>query len=157
MTRREPLKGIEMTEIKAIKAYIETGNGSGAGTNSRVYLGIGGREFYVDASGNVFEAGAKETFVFGAGATVTDPEYNNPVQPQMYTEYLNESPVYLRSDDSGNASAWEVANVQVSIHTDNGDQPVAIYINRLLHGNDATIWLGTNYGLRLDLTRVHDA
>jgi hypothetical protein len=51
-----------MVEITRINVIVKTGNVNGAGTDGRVYLGIGGREFRLDQPGNQFEQDDSDNF-----------------------------------------------------------------------------------------------
>ena len=54
-----------MPQITSIHLTLITGNASGAGTDGDVYLGICGREFFVDTTANDFERGASREYIFG--------------------------------------------------------------------------------------------
>jgi len=138
-----------------IRAFVRTGNSSGSGTDANVYLGIAGREFALSSAEiNNFEAGSQYTYVLGAASNVEAPDYNNPVNPQLYTEWLTQHPVYLRMDGSGTASAWEVDKVTVTVHIEGSSDNVAAatYSSPIIDGEDQTIWLDNGYGLQLGLS-----
>jgi hypothetical protein len=52
-------------EINRINEVVKTGNVNRAGANRKIYLGIGGREFKLNNSGNQFEIKGLDTFVIG--------------------------------------------------------------------------------------------
>ena len=59
-----------MAAITTIDLVVHTANVTGAGTDADVYLGLAGREFYVDSSLNDFEQGQNITYTFGANPNV---------------------------------------------------------------------------------------
>ncbi|MFJ8660287.1 hypothetical protein [Streptomyces sp. NPDC093795] len=79
-----------MTAITKISARVKTANVSGADTGACVYLGIGGREFLLDSTGADFTVGADQTFTFGEGNNVNNPEYDDPHSPQLDTLHLGD-------------------------------------------------------------------
>ena len=56
-----------MVEINQIIVKIKTSNEVAAGTNGKIYLGIGGREFRLDKPGNQFERNNLDVFTIGVG------------------------------------------------------------------------------------------
>ena len=83
-----------MVLVNTIYLKLNTRPVENAGTDGRVYLGIGGREFYVDSEYedyDDFEAGSTRTYIFGEvpSPTYLDgewaparyPEDNDPRQP----------------------------------------------------------------------------
>jgi serine protease len=136
------------TNITQIKVEIKTGNMNGSGTNGRIYLGIGGREFKLDKPGNQFEKGDSDTFTIGTGSnienvTVNDlPTSNNTESPIIKHLDIIMFPKYIRFDPSDNDDNWNVENVQVEV----------VDIGRTYRGpRDGNIWLGSRSGLFLGL------
>ncbi|MGW5820073.1 PLAT/LH2 domain-containing protein [Streptomyces noursei] len=140
-----------MANIERINAYIATGTDSGAGTDAYIYLGIAGREFLLDASGNDFENGTEFTYTLGDQTNVSYPEYNDPRKPQLTTEDLHH-PTYLRFVASGTGPDWQLDRVTVTVNPNLAD--AVTYDRKALEGEGNTIWLGTSYGERLYLDRV---
>lgn len=61
-----------MPKVTRIELHLQTGGQRNAGTDGDIYLGICGREFYIDSPEDDFETGATRTYVFaGAAATGT--------------------------------------------------------------------------------------
>ena len=85
-----------MPRINSIHLHIQTGGRSGAGTNGRVYLGLGGREFSIDAAGDDFERGAAREYILGEGANINNAAVNDPRSQQLFTETVANFPVYIR-------------------------------------------------------------
>jgi len=141
-----------MVEITQINIILKTGNVIGAGTDGRVYLGIGGREFKLDKPGNQFEKGDSDTFTIGNGsnienATVNDlPTSNNTESPIIKHLNILIFSKYIRFDPSDNDDNWNVENVQVEV----------VDIGRTYGGpRDGNIWLGSRSGLFLGLKEVN--
>ena len=59
------------------------------GRNGKVYLGIGGREFRLNKSGNQFQQNKGDEFIIGVGSNVLKPEKNDLLQTSSFS---NDSP-----------------------------------------------------------------
>src|SRR6185436_1829906 len=103
-----------MTNITKIEVVIDTGSD---GTNGRVYLGVGGREFRLDNSGNDFAANTSaQTFILGYGASILNAVDNDPRSPYpLVTEILDKYPKYIRFEPENDDDIWNLAFVKVSI------------------------------------------
>jgi hypothetical protein len=55
-----------MASVSGILCQIVTGNVDAAGTDGRVYLGLGGREFRLDSTADDFEKGSWREYILGA-------------------------------------------------------------------------------------------
>ena len=139
-----------MVEITQINVIVKTGSVNGAGTDGRVYLGLGGREFRLNKPGNQFEQGNSDTFVIGTGSNIenTDdvnslPSPNgNTSSPNIEDADVESNPKYIRFDPNNNDDNWNVENVQVEV----------VDIGRTFRGpRDGNIWLGSRSGLFLGL------
>ncbi len=116
-----------MAEIESIDVTIQTSNIDNAGTDGDVYLGILGREFFLDTSADDFEKGSIRTYRLGDGTNVKSPELNDPRKPQLDTRDLNKNPtesdplqnykfpVYIRFEPSGSGPDWNIASVNVEV------------------------------------------
>jgi hypothetical protein len=104
-----------MPDIKSFSATIQTANVENAGTDGDVYLGICGREFYLDSSADDFERGSNRTYKFGDGANILNKDLNDPRKPQLRSEDLNKFPVYIRFEPSGESPDWNLTFVNVEI------------------------------------------
>ena len=139
-----------MVEITQINLIVKTGNVLGAGTNGKIYLGIGGREFKLDKPGNQFEKGDSDTFTIGTGSNIENPNEVNSLptpsgntnSPSIEDMDIEFNPKYIRFDPRDNDDNWNVENVQVEV----------VDIGRTYRGpRDGNIWLGFRFGLFLGL------
>ncbi|MGW8989810.1 hypothetical protein ACWGRF_07765 [Streptomyces zhihengii] len=88
-----------MAPITQIRAHVETADVGGAGSDSWIYLGVGGREFLLDLQGRSDTGrAADDTYYFGEGTNADNAEYNDPRKPQLDTDDLAHFPVYLRME-----------------------------------------------------------
>lgn len=101
-----------------IKFEVVTDTGS-YGTDGKVYLGLGGREFRLNSGVDDFIANsAPTTFVFGLGSTVNNSPDNDPRSPfPLTTENVDKYPIYIRFEPSSDTDIWTLASVTVSIFT----------------------------------------
>jgi len=116
-----------MAPISKIEVEIKTGDVANAGTDGHVYLGICGREFYLDR-GNVndFEKGHTDTFILGGNAAnILNKGENDPRKPQLDTENLPNNvgvdgfPVYIRFEPRGGNPDWNLETVSVRVFVGN--------------------------------------
>lgn len=143
-----------MAAISKVEAYVFTAEDSGGGTDSYVYLGLGGREFALDTTADDFEQGAVQTFVLGEDGNVVNPATNDPRRPQLDTSDLHLFPVYLRIEPSGSEPDWCLERAIVTVNPD--QDSLAKYDFLSLAGTEAhqKIWLGTRHGKILYLKRI---
>ena len=89
-----------------------------SGTDGRVYLGIGGRDFDLIIDGKEFKNGSTDTFVLGEGTNSgADPRDNDPRSPlQLVTETLSKYPVYIRFEPTRNDDRWEIDEIKVTVN-----------------------------------------
>ncbi|MET0753358.1 MAG: PLAT/LH2 domain-containing protein [Pyrinomonadaceae bacterium] len=105
-----------MADILKFTVQVKTTDVANAGTNSDVYLGICGREFFLDSPGNDFVRGTTTTYILGEGAfNILDKPLNDPRHPQLRTEDLDRFPVYIRMEPSGDSPDWNLSTVTVEI------------------------------------------
>jgi hypothetical protein len=139
-----------MVEITQINVIVKTGNINGAGTDGRVYLGIGGREFKLDQPGNQFEKGDLDTFTIGIGSNIENTDDVNSLpaptgntnSPNVEDTDIEFNPTYIRFDPNDSDDNWNVEKVQVQV----------VDIGRTYQGpRDGNIWLGSRSGLFLGL------
>jgi hypothetical protein len=131
-----------MTAITRIDLRLVTGNRSNAGTDDNVYLGICGREFYVDSSSNDFEQGSDRIYTFGVGSNVTHAEENDPRTPfALQTENLGRFPVYIRHEPVAlGENSWNVERVTVTVNPGTAQ----VQFDALAGANN--LWLGVFSG-----------
>ena len=136
-----------MAAIEKIECRLRTGND---GTDGDVYLGICGREFYLDSSSNDFERGADDTYVMGLGAAILERQYNDPRSPyRLKTENLDNFPTYIRFAPKGRDDNWRLESVQVSVFSSSNQVDAEF---QALGGSD-NLWLGVRRGLYCYLFR----
>ena len=105
-----------MTSISKITVKIVTSNMDGAGTDGNVYLGLCGREFFLDSSGDDFEKNSNFTYVRGDGSTILNKDGNDPRKPQLNAEDLDKFPAYIRFEPLGGSnSGWNLKSVNVEV------------------------------------------
>ena len=136
-----------MPQITRIELHLETGEQSGAGTDGDVYLGLCGREFYIDSSKDDFERGASRTYIFGdsnSDRNVQHPDLNDPNSHYLETENLEKFPVYIRfQPHAGNprADRWQLERADVYL---NGSDVYDWTTFGIIRG--VGIWLGIPCG-----------
>jgi hypothetical protein len=149
-----------MAKITGILCQIITGDVSGAGTDGRVYLGLGGREFCMSSAADDYERDSWREYVMGHGPVepnlpapqirVLDGDQNDPrVGFRLETAELNRTPVYIRFEPVGSNANWNLSSAIALVYTGAG-QFFASF--RPPDGFDS-LWLGTDYGKMLYLLR----
>jgi len=115
-----------MAEITGLLCQIITGNVSGAGTDGRVFAGIGGREFCLDSKADDYEQGDWREYVLGDIASgpgtgftpVQDKNWNDPRKGfPLNTTNLNKSPVYIRFEPDGDDDNWNLKSAYILVYT----------------------------------------
>lgn len=148
-----------MAHITGILCQVITGNVDGAGTDGRVYLGLGGREFRLDSTADDFERGSWREYVLGRGPVepnlpspqvrVNNRDENDPrTHFPLDTANLNRSPVYIRFEPEGSGPNWNLAFAAALVYTGEG-QFFAAFIPP---PEFQDLWLGDPYGKVLYLT-----
>lgn len=147
-----------MVAITTILVRILTSSERDAGTDGNVYIGLCGREFYIDSRENDFERGSDRTYILGAELKrpgdkkypVSDPKHNDPRHPQLDTEDVEKFPVYLRFElgEHHHKPRWNLAYVEVKVNPSQGDE---IYGpgERVFFSSwnpDEPLWLGDKHG-----------
>lgn len=139
-----------MSAITRIDVRVVTGNQSGAGTDGEVYVGICGREFYLDSAVDDFEQGSDRTYTLGVGANINYAGYNDPRSPQLYTENLDRFPTYIRLEPTGSNPEWNLEEVTVTVNRGAGE----VVCSAVALRDRSNLWLGQKYGKFCYLTRV---
>ena len=132
-------------QIKKIEVCLTTGNEDSAGTNGEVYLGICGREFYLDADRNDFEKGDYWPYILGDAANILHKQYNDPRKfwPR-HTEDLEKFPVYIRFEPRRPGDPydnWLLEQVTVKVNPGPGE-----WTFEALAGEGVKLWLGLTRG-----------
>jgi hypothetical protein len=146
-----------MARISGILCPVITANVAGAGTDGRVYLGLGGREFRLDSSADDFEKHSWREYVLGAAPNdrdlqpqqvrVKNPERNDPRQGfPLDSDALNSAPVYLRFEPLGAGDDWDLAFVAALVY---GGQFITAYT---VPDDFHNLWLGHAAGKVVYLT-----
>jgi subtilisin family serine protease len=143
----------QIIQVTTIQVDINTNTGSGASTNGKVYLGVAGREFRLNKSGNQFEGGLDSFLVLTSGSN--DPnEIKNPDEvnslnginaPTIDSVMINRSPKYIRFEPQNDNDNLQVNSVIVTV-TPSGVLP---QLRGPVGGN--SIWLGNRSGLFMGL------
>jgi hypothetical protein len=144
-----------MTHLGKIIVEIKTANVSGAGTNGRVYLGIGRREFRLNKDGDQFQAGSTDNFVIGAGGNINSPNNSNDLPlganmnaPEIQFASVDDLPIYIRFEPQNDNDNWNVESVRLTAQQYDGSTPgtTSDYMDDFSE-NDNRIWLGNGSGL----------
>jgi hypothetical protein len=147
-----------MARISGIVCQIVTGNVDGAGTDGRVYLGIGGREFRLDSTADDYEKHSWREYVLGAAPTepapaaprtsVKNPERNDPRQGLVLdSEHLGRTPTYLRFEPQTAGDDWDLAFAAALVY---GEKFLTAYA---LPADFHNLWLGQATGKIVHLTQ----
>lgn len=132
-----------MANITQIHLRLVTASGPEvAGTNGDVFLGIAGREFSVDEDLDDFERGDDHTYIFGEGASVLEPEFNDPRNPQLDTLNVYKFPTYIRFEPRTRHDNWLLSLAEVTILSPKADE-ICIEIGPVGAG---PFWLGQSRG-----------
>ena len=150
-----------MTDVTGILCQVITGIDDYAGTDGRVYLGIGGREFRLDSTEDDFNRGSDRMYVLGyvpeelspQMIPVVNADLNSPtVGFQLDTEYFGKSPTYIRFEPQGASPDWNIAAAVVRVYVGEG----RVVGGMTTEEGFASLWLGDASGKILFLTRFLD-
>jgi hypothetical protein len=149
-----------MAKITGILCQVVTGNFSGAGTDGRVFLGIGGREFRLDSSADDFERGSLREYIMGRGPVeppvspqirVRNREENDPRSGfPLDTANLSKSPIYIRFEPESAGDNWNVSFAAALVFRDEGQFSAAFFVPP----DFDHLWMGTGFGEALHLTEA---
>ncbi|TYB69331.1 hypothetical protein FXF51_08930 [Nonomuraea sp. PA05] len=143
INRRDP--------IESIDAHVHTGPDdatAGGGSDAEIYLGLAGREFWLDLpSEDDTEVGQEFHYIYGSGGNTRYPTYNDPRNPKLTFGDLLEHDVYVRMNPSDDW--WHAEKVRVVVKGVLGSR--ATY--EALDGGDSQ-WLGNGPGLIFHLKRT---
>jgi len=132
-----------MPLIERIDVRLVTSTQNGAGTDGDVYVGVCGREFYLDTDADDFERASDRTYTFGTGANVNFAGSNDPHSPyQLFTENLERFPVYIRFEPESRNDNWQVELVEVTVQPGPEQR-----VFQVLSGDDQ-LRLGVHSGLQ---------
>jgi hypothetical protein len=151
-----------MVDIETIFVRLMTVHGPTSGTDGDVYLGICGREFFIDSKKDDFESGQDRTYILGKEPSplptgidivpVSHPFPNDPRKPyKLKTENLYKYPVYIRFEPEDRDDEWALEFVSVFVNP-RGGEPFFNY--EALEPPDEALFLGTHWGKYCYLHRV---
>jgi hypothetical protein len=142
-----------MAPIQTFSVRIVTGDRPNAGTDGDVYIGLCGREFYIDSekdSFNDFERASDTTYIFGAGHNVRFHEVNDPRSDYpIDTEDVELADAYIRLVPIGQHATWNLEDVEVSIN--NGAMKLQAFRRDPPGAGPSNLWLGIHAGLVCNL------
>jgi hypothetical protein len=140
------IQSIRVQIVTGHQAVVVSSNLSPPGTDGDVYLGIGGREFHLDTMADDFEASSDRTYILGPDANVNNPLINDPRSPQLDTDSLDRTPVYIRFAPEDRNDHWDLERVRVTVNP--GPQEV------VFEANPGNLWLGMRSGTYCYLSRA---
>jgi len=129
-----------MAVIERIDVQLATSTREGAGTDGDVFIGIAGREFYIESEANDFEAGSNRTYRLGDGANILYSGLNDPRAQQLQTGNIEQHPVYVRFEPKGAEDNWNLWSVAVTVN------PGPHQIVYRSSGSTNNMWLGPKAG-----------
>ncbi len=137
-----------MANINQFSITLTTaGDKSHANTNGDAFLGICGREFFLDSPENDFEPGSTITYIFGEGTKIelSIRERNDPRNPQLTSSDLHAHPIYIRYEPEADDPGWIIADITVFI----AGESYGI-------GSRKGLWLGQKHGKFCYLERLDE-
>ena len=132
-----------MANITQIQLRLVTAPGPKTGEpDGDVFLGIAGREFFVGANLDDVERRHDRTYIFGEGASVLEPEFNNPRNPQLDTLNVYKFLTYIRFEPRSRHDNWLLSFAEVIVRSPEADE-ICIEIGPVGSG---LFWLGQTCG-----------
>ena len=145
-----------MAAISGILFVVWISNVDGAGTDGDIYLGIDGREFYVDSGYDDFELGSRLEYILGdvplpeiigVRARIHSANNNDPrVDFPLDTDDLGRTPVYLRFEPEDGDDNMNFNLVGAIVYTDQ------FFVGYFTPERFDNLWLGRRSGKILHLT-----
>ena len=132
MVSSELFRDIPVTQIRV---RVVTSDINFAGTDDEIFLGLGGREFNLDTSGDDFERGADETFILGEGSNNEAASGNDPRQRVLISlGDVNDYPIYIRKQETTELrSEWKIDYVEVAVNEGEGGS-AALMLSKSVRG-----------------------
>ena len=154
-----------MPHVGKIQVTTVTGNSNEASTDGKVSLGIGGREFRLNKSGDQFKRGQTDNFIIGDGTNIQNPDINglptvSPAtggqkSPGIEFDWLQNNlfPTYIRLEEESHD--WNIESVDVQAE-EYGVGPTGniIKYRAFANPNEDNIWLGEKSGFILGLVKL---
>jgi hypothetical protein len=159
-----------MTHYQRLEFTITTGNvpQGNAGSDSRVYCGIGGREFRLDRPGMTDFNPGTETIIAGSpgspGVNIANPAENDPSNPVGELDFLpnvlapggtKPQPVYIRYEPENQQKGWQLQNAIVKVIRPPGGSGFPAtneYLYNIIGGSTTSRWLGDKFEKAVGLT-----
>ena len=149
-----------MPQVTGILCQVITGKQSGAGTDGRVYLGLGGREFRLDSSQDDYERGSWREYILGQGPNdppspppeiqVQKSEWNDPREGMVIeVSDVVKLPKYIRFEPKGGDDNWNLAFAAALAYA---PQFAAAYF---APADFQSLWMGDSSGKILHLTEEY--
>jgi len=146
-----------MAQVTGILCQVITGKQSGAGTDGRIFLGLGGREFRLDSSRDDYERGSWREYICGQAPlepTLPPPqirvekkEWNDPREGMIIeVSDVVKLPKYLRFEPKSGDDNWNLAFAAALVYA---PQFAAAYF---APADFKSLWLGDSSGKVLHLT-----
>ena len=130
------------------------------GTNGFVYLGIAGREFCLNHTGNDFQGNSDTIFTLGTGSFLKKKELNDPNTPRLHIADLDTHPPYIRFEPRVAGDQWRLDTAEITVNPTANLNAVrfrATLLDRDISAGarpDLAINLGGNFGKICFLRRV---
>jgi hypothetical protein len=106
-----------MPQITGILLVLKTGTIEGASSDGDAYLGLCGREFWIDSKNEDLNAGQSHTYKFGDANDGTSPaEFNDPREQMLMTENFDRFPAYIRFVPRDRGDNWQLQSALVYIN-----------------------------------------
>jgi hypothetical protein len=132
-----------MANIMQIQLRLVTISGRGAGgPEGDRFLGIAGREFFIGGGLDDVDRSSDHTYIFGDGASVLEPEFNDPRNPQLDALNVYKFPTYIRFEPRTRADNWLLSLAEVIVRPSEADE-ICIEIGPVGTG---PFWLGQTRG-----------
>lgn len=130
-----------MERIKSIRLNLQTASVGGAGSDGDVYLGLCGREFYLDTDRDDFEPGTSINYVLGDGANIHNASQNDPREHLLFLENAYKLPCYIRFKGKDRGDQWRLLRAGVAIN--DHVLPTWDTASVIPFGAGGGIWMGT--------------
>lgn len=148
-----------MADVTGILCQVITGDVNGAGTDGRIYLGIGAREFRLDSTRDDFERNSWREYILGLAplepnlpppqTRVNNPNRNDPrVGFALDTVDLDRAPVYIRFEPTSGSDNWNLSFAAALVYTGAGN----FFAGYFPPNGFDNLWLGNVTGKILYLT-----
>jgi hypothetical protein len=161
-----------MAQIQRIEFRIKTGNVAqgNAGSDSRIFCYVAGREFRLDKSDNPFGQGDNDLIVAGMPMgrlpppNISNPSENDPnnyplaltnlpddLQPLPISSYPLQ-PIFIRYVPEDQQKGWQLEDANVRVIDDGRSNGTRRFFDfRIIGGQSINRWLGEKFGTKVGL------